>query len=452
MKRGDILTLEVTSAGMNGEGVAKVDGMVVFIDKTLAGEEVKVQISDVKKSFCLAKPIKIIKPSDDRVEPPCSICYKCGGCEMLHINYNRQLQIKRSRVKNCLERECKVAVDVGETVPSPLIEGYRNKIQVPISIQDGKLACGYFAPDSHKVVPFCIQGEGGRCLLNGADMQRILDVFLDYMQSEGVLPYDEATHSGLIRHVVIRNVDGKFAICAAINGNSLPSADALISALKKLGIEFSLYISPNTRRTNVILGDAVKVIYGRENLRGEALGVKYDVSPKSFMQINDGVRDMIYSKVGEIIKDSGISNVVDAYSGIGIMSNIFAKYADKVYAIEIVPQAAANSNELARLNGNEDKIVGICGDCAVELPKLISKLDDVIVVLDPPRKGCDRSVLSSLLTAKPDRIIYISCNPATLARDVNLLLSQYEIQSVTPYDMFPHTKHVETLLTLSRKA
>jgi tRNA/tmRNA/rRNA uracil-C5-methylase (TrmA/RlmC/RlmD family) len=169
------------------------------------------------------------------------------------------------------------------------------------------------------------------------------------------------------------------------------------------------------------------------------------------MQINDDVRDMIYSRVGELIRDSGISNVIDAYSGIGIMSNIFAKYADKVYAIEIVPQAIANSQVLANLNGNSDKIINICGDCAEELPKIVSRLSKSIVVLDPPRKGCDTAVLSALLSALPDQIIYVSCNPATLARDVNLLLDKYEPASITPYDMFPNTKHIETLICLKRK-
>lgn len=451
MQVGDILTVDITSVGMDGEGVAKVDGMVLFVPGTLVGETVKAQITQVKKSFCFAKVIKILVASGDRVEPSCKICFKCGGCETLHIDYARQLEIKRLHVKNCLERECKREFAIDNTVASPRQIGYRNKIQAPISCQDGKLVGGYFAPNSHKVVPFCRQGEGGSCLLNSDGMQAILDLFLDYMSQEGISAYDESKHSGLVRHLVIRKVDGKYAICAVLNGNSLPKSDRLISMLNKLGIEFSLYISPNTRRTNVIMGEKVVTLCGNDALQGEALGVKYLVSPQSFMQINDDVRDMIYSKVGEIIKDSGIPNVIDAYSGIGIMSNIFAKYADKVYAIEIVPQAIANSKVLAQLNGNGDKIINICGDCAQELPKVVSRLDKSIVVLDPPRKGCDGAVLKALLSALPDKIIYVSCNPATLARDVNVLLESYEPVSITPYDMFPNTKHVESLVCLERK-
>ena len=451
MRVGDILTVDITSVGMDGEGVARVDGFVLFVQGALIGESVKVQITQVKKSFCFAKVIKLLIASNDRVTPACKICFKCGGCEMLHIDYDKQLEIKRQNVKNCLEKQCKREFAVDKTVASPKKIGYRNKIQVPISYQEGKLVGGYFAPNSHSIVPFCKQSESGSCLLNSDGMQEILDVFLDYMDNQCITAYDERLHSGLARHIVIRKVDGKFAICVVINGSSLPKYDDLITRLKSLEIEFSLYISPNTRRTNVIMGEKVITLKRDVSMQGEALGVKFLVSPQSFMQINDEVRDMIYSRVGELIRDSGISNVIDAYSGIGIMSNIFAKYADKVYAIEIVPQAIANSQVLANLNGNSDKIINICGDCAEELPKIVSRLSKSIVVLDPPRKGCDTAVLSALLSALPDQIIYVSCNPATLARDVNLLLEKYEPASITPYDMFPNTKHIETLICLKRK-
>ena len=451
MQIGDILTVDITSVGMDGEGVARVDGVVVFVPATLVGEKAKVEIISVKKSFCFAKVIKLLVASPNRVTPLCKICFKCGGCEMLHIDYQKQLEIKRLHVKNCLEKECKREFAVDETVASPKQVGYRNKIQVPIAYQDGKLVGGYFALNSHKVIPFCKQGESGSCLLNSDGMQDILDVFLDFMSSQEITPYDENTHSGLVRHLVIRKVDSKFAICVVINGSSLPKYNIFISMLKGLGVEFSLYISSNTRRTNVIMGDKVIALYGDDTLQGETLGVKYLVSPQSFMQINDDVRDMIYSRVGGIIKSSGIADVIDAYSGIGIMSNIFAKYANRVYAIEIVPQAIANSAVLAKLNNNTDKIVNICGDCAAELPKVVSRLGKSIVVLDPPRKGCDKDVLTALLSALPDQIIYVSCNPSTLARDVNMLLEKYEPSSITPYDMFPNTKHVETLVCLKRK-
>lgn len=447
----DKITVEITSVGMNGEGVARVDGMVVFVPYTLLGEQAIVEITQVKKAYAFGKVIKLLRASEDRARPLCKLCFKCGGCEMQHIKYDTQLAIKRNTVKNCIDRECGIDFPVDSTVPSPDIYGYRNKIQLPISKVDGKIAGGYFASNTHKAVANSVQGEGGGCALNAEGIQLIVDCFLDHIQRFGIEVYDETSHSGLIRHLVVRKVGDKFSVCAVVNGDGLPEYKAFARKMEEAGVNFSLYISSNKKRTNVIMGDTVRLLVGNECVEGDAMGVKYSVSPQSFMQVNDKVRDLIYSRVGEIIKESGISNVIDAYSGIGIMSNIFAAYCDRVYAIEIVEQAVEDARRLAKLNGNGDKIVNICGDCAQRLPELIARMDGSAVVLDPPRKGCDTRVLESLLKAKPDRIIYISCNPATLARDMKYLLSEYEPVSITPYDMFPHTKHIETLVCLKRK-
>ncbi|MDE6189840.1 MAG: 23S rRNA (uracil(1939)-C(5))-methyltransferase RlmD, partial [Clostridia bacterium] len=310
---------------------------------------------------------------------------------------------------------------------------------------------GYFAPNTHVPVASSLRGEGGCCALNSEGIQGVVDAFLEYIDERGISTYDEKSHSGLVRHLVVRKVGETFSICVVVNGDSLPNYKALVKRLEERGYKFSLYISINKKRTNVIMGEKTVTLFGKDTLEGEALGVKFAVSPQSFMQVNDEVRDLIYSKVGEIIKASEIENVVDAYSGIGIMSNIFAGFCEKVYAVEIVKEAVENSKQLAKLNGNSHKIISICGDCARELPPLIARLDKSIVVLDPPRKGCDESVLESILKSMPTKIIYISCNPATLARDIKRLLEKYEIESVTPYDMFPQTKHIETLICLKRK-
>ena len=451
MKVGDKFEVEITSVGMDGEGVARVEGIVIFIPKTLLGERAVVEITQVKKSFAFAKVIKLLTASKDRVQPACPLCYKCGGCEMLHISYPTQLMIKRNNVKTCIDRECNIDCAVDETVASPDIYNYRNKIQLPISRQKGKAIGGYFAPNTHVVVPSSVRSEGGQCVLNGEGIQGIIDIFLKWLDDNNISTYEEKSHSGLVKHLVVRKVCDKFSVCVVVNGDSLPNYKTLVERLQNAGYDFSLCISINKKRTNVILGDKTINLFGDKAVSGEALGVKFEVSLLSFMQINDKVRDLIYSRVGEIIKSSGIQNVIDAYSGIGIMSNIFAKYADKVYAIEIVEDAVKDSVELAKANGNAHKIISILGDCAQELPPLVATLDKSIVVLDPPRKGCDIKVLESLLQAKPTKIIYISCNPATLARDVSHLLSDYGIESITPYDMFPNTKWVETLAVLTRK-
>lgn len=451
MQKKDKYELDIISSGMNGEGIARIDNIVVFVPSVLTGERALVEITDVKKNYAFAKVIKILKPSADRVIPPCKICYKCGGCEMQHIEYGAQLRIKRANVKNCIDKELKSDVFVDETVPSPEIFGYRNKIQLPVATVDGKICAGFFAAGTHKVVPFVCEGEEGSCLLNESGMQGIVSAFLTFVKECGISVYNENSHSGLVRHLVIRKVQDAYAICVVINGKSLPRYERFAKKLEDKGYKFSLYVSLNEKRTNVIMGEKTITLCGADKLRGETLGVVYEVSPESFMQVNDKVRDMIYSRVGEIIKQSKIPNVVDAYSGIGIMSNIFASYAQKVYAIEIVPEAIEDAKKLAALNGNSHKIVNICGDCAEQLPSVIAKLDKSVVVIDPPRKGCDERVLRAMLAASPTKIVYISCNPATLARDLRILSEGYDIKSVTPYDMFPNTKHVETLVCLEKK-
>ena len=448
MKVGDKYTVDITSVGMDGEGVARVEGFVIFVPKTLLGEQALVEITQVKKSYAFAKVIKLLKSSQDRITPPCDICFKCGGCEMLHISYPAQLEIKRNAVKNCLDRECGIDCDVDETVASPDVFNYRNKVQLPISRQRGKAVGGYYAPNTHNIIPSSERGEVGKCVLNEQGIQGIIDIFLQWLDEKNISVYDEKSHSGVVRHLIVRKIGDKFSVCVVVNAESLANYDTLAEKLKNEGYDFSLYISINKKRTNVILGEKTICLYGDEIIVGETLGVKFGVSVPSFMQINDKVRDLIYSRVGKIIEESKIPNVIDAYSGVGIMSNIFAKHAKKVYAVEIVEEAVKDGIALASANNNAEKIQFICGDCARELPPLIASLDKSIVVLDPPRKGCDVRVLDSILQAKPTKIIYVSCNPATLARDVKRLLGNYSIESVTPYDMFPHTKHIETLVCL----
>ena len=230
------------------------------------------------------------------------------------------------------------------------------------------------------------------------------------------------------------------------------SKDKFVKELSKIGINFSFYVSYNTKRTNLIMYNA-NVLYGDNDIKTEILGVKTFVNPMSFMQINDYVRDLIYLKTKELVVANKSKIVVDSYSGVGILTNIIAEIADKVYGIEIVPEATANANQLAKINGKEGKIINICGDSAVELPKLAEKLNntDFITILDPPRKGCDTKVLEGLLKAQPSKIIYISCNPATLARDISILKNTYNISLIQPYDLFPQTSHIETLVCLDRK-
>ena len=457
MKKGDILDIEITSSGMEGEGVTRVDGMVVFVPLCMQGEKVRVMVREVNKKFARATVIKVLEPCADRIYPLCPIFYRCGCCDMQHIRYEKQLEIKKANVEACLYKSLGRKVVVDDVRGDGIIFGYRNKIQVPLAKVAGKVVAGYYKGNTHDVVPFGerVREDLGACVMYERGMQDMLDAFLSYANDIGLDCYDERKKTGFLRHFVARKVGNKYAVVVVGNGKKLPVEKKLITALTNTGREFSLYFDSNTKNTNVIMSPDIRVIYGEERLEADVLGVRAKVSPLSFMQINDGVRDMIYDRVASMIKDGDEKVVIDAYSGAGVLTNVLAKSADKVYGIEIVKEAVADADELTEDCGNTDKVKNICGDCAEELPPLAEKLREegikFSVVLDPPRKGCDEKVLDAIKSAKPDNVYYISCNPATLARDLARLDTDYEILSVSPYDMFPETKHVETLVSLRRK-
>ncbi len=454
MKLKDIVELNIESIGMDGEGVAKVDGIVIFVDGALLGETIKAQVIEVKKNFARAKVIKVLSPSKERIEPLCPIFFRCGGCDLQHVNYEYQLKVKKSNIKNCIDRACKIDSQVNDVVYGKDRFGYRNKEQIPIRKVDGKAMAGFYKQGTHTFVPFEKSKDStlGDCPLHNSQMQAFLDVIVSYINKEKVSTYDEKTNTGLIRHVVIRQIGSAFSICLVINGNSIPSSEKLVNQLKELSVPFNLYISINKKQTNVILGDELKCIYGNEKIEGEALGVKFSVNPYSFLQINDEIRDKIYTQVCDELEKEDNPVVLDLYSGIGILSNVMAKHSKKVIGIEIVKEAVEDANKLAVINGNAN-IENICDDVARALPNVVDKLkgEKTFVVIDPPRKGCDERVLQSIVDVKPDKIIYISCNPATLARDLVKLIDKYAIDSITPYDMFPQTKHVETVCLLTKK-
>ncbi len=467
MQKGDVLELTIESVGMDGEGVAKQDGMVIFVPFTLVGEVVKCEVTFVKKSFAKAKVIKLIKGAEDRVQPLCPHFRKCGGCDMQHITYLKQLDIKRENVKNCFKKYAGEQVQVNEVIPSDNVFYYRNKAQFPLFEKDGKVCLGFYKEKTHEFVKI------DKCYLLSDWCDKFTQSFLKVANELKLSCYNEKTHSGLLRHLVLRKLNDVVSVTVVVNSKKFNYTDKFVKELSKIGIKFSFYVSHNTDKTNLIMSNAYN-LYGDKDIKTDILGITTFVNPMSFMQINDYIRDKIYTKVSELVGDSNSKIVIDAYSGVGVLTNILAQCADKVYGIEIVPQAVQNADQLAEINGNQNKIVNICGDSAVELPKLADKIrgelmnvqnngqttssvnskqlnDSFTVVLDPPRKGCDTQVLESLLKAQPNKIIYISCNPATLARDVAILKHNYQLSLIQPYDMFPQTSHIETLVCLDRK-
>lgn len=561
MRIGDVIEADVDGSGMNGEGVAHVDGFAVFIPYTLIGERVRAKLTLVKKSFAVGKVIKLLKQSPKRVNPICPQFFNCGGCDLMHINQELHKKIKRDNVINTLRKTAHIQPKVDETVCVGDALYYRNKVQLPIGLIDGKVTLGYYKEGTHTLVPF------SKCYLHGEWADKIIDCFVRFANSNRLSVYNEKTGKGLLRHLVMRNLNGAICIVVVVNGDKLPNYDRLITELAKHFEGFSLFININTRSTNVIVSDNYIRLFGKNTIDFQLCNVKCELSPKSFMQVNTAVAERIYSDVEKVIADMGSVNVIEGYSGIGILSNILAGKAKSVTCVEIVPEAVANADYTAKLNNNSEKIRNICADAAVELPKLINSLggrvhemrlydnyleaiidgnnehelrlndskrqqvkvgdrirftgvqggktvvvevtsrgeyhsfaqtfdnnadffrgvdrdewikscydiytheqeeelgavifglklldietqSKVAVVLDPPRKGCDAGIIDALINTPPDKILYISCNPATLARDISALAQTFEVSRVTPYDMFPMTKHIETLVCLSRK-
>ena len=465
-KQDDIVTLEISGYGASGEGISKKDGFTFFVPFALVGETVNAKITHVnKKGLVFATLKEIINESELRVKPPCNRFTRCGGCDMMHIDYNKQLDIKKDNVVNLLRKNAGIDFPVDETVPCSSPYAYRNKIQLPFGEVNGKVAVGFFKENTHKIVSIT------KCFLHGNWVEELIEVFLDFANRNKLTAYNDVTKKGLLRHMVARKVDGQYCIVVVTNNADLPKAKELCKLLRdKIGDNFALYVSVKNTHDNVILGNSMKVIKSRE-IEIDILGIKCEINPYSFLQLNNEIRDKIYSRViDDIMARSAEPIVIDAYAGVGALGAVMAKRGATVYNIEIVQEAIKDGEKLALKNGVSEKVTNICGDASVVLPELIkqvlgnindnlcalksSKHRLISIILDPPRKGCDERVLNAIkkLNCEYD-LYYISCNPATLTRDLKVLCEdeKIKIKSITPYDMFPQTKHVETLVCLSKK-
>lgn len=443
MKKNEQYVVIIENLGANGEGVAKIDNLTIFIPFALEGEKVKVQILKVLKNFAYAKVIEVLQPSNLRVEPKCPVFKRCGGCQLQHLDYNAQLAFKQKLVQNNLNKFGNIIVNVNNCVGSNLEYGYRNKLQLPIGEINGKVVAGFYALSSHRIIPITA------CPIMDNFATNLICIVLKYIDISGEKAYN-TMQTGNLRHLVARCVDNKLILCLVTKSGKIKSPQILIDLLSKEFKNFSLYVNKNDSTSNVILGETFTLLYGEKELLLTNFNVEYKVSPQSFMQVNSYIQNKIYQAVLDKIDVNSV--VIDAYSGAGLLSAIVSKKARQVYGIEIVPQATNNAKELAKSN-NITNIKSICGDCAIELPILVQNLknQDLTIILDPPRKGCDSKVIQSIMDVLPKKIIYISCNSATLARDLKPLMQAYKIESITPYDMFPQTCHVETLAFLVKK-
>ena len=436
MKKNDILEVKIIDVGINGEGIAKIDNFVIFVPFALTDEVVRVQLLKVNKNYAYAKLIDILTPSKDRVTPLCPVFKKCGGCNLQHSTYENQLIIKQHIVDTTLRKMLKSKFNVLPTFASPKKYAYRNKMQFPITNN----GIGMYAFNSHRLIPL------EKCPLSEDWCQKLITIIHQYIKLSGISTYNEETGSGVLRNVLARVTENNIMITIVCNG--IPThLDILADLIQREFINFGLYYNINKDRTNRILGNEFIHISGIKEQLCEDFNIKHTLLPLSFAQINKDVQNAIYSKALELV-DKEI--VIDAYSGAGLLSAILSKKAEYVYGIEIVKQATENANTLKQLN-NISNVTNINGDCAIELPKLIQSLPPCTVILDPPRKGCDKKVIDAILDNEPSKIIYISCNPASLARDLSYLESNYDIRLIQPYDMFPQTKHIETLVFLTKK-
>lgn len=436
-------TVTITAQGTNGEGITHIDDYTIFIPDTISGDEIITKITKLNKSYGFGKLIKIITPSPDRVIPPCPDFYKCGGCQIMHMSYDSQCNFKTKLVHDALSRIGGIECDV-KFNPAPSPERYRNKMVFPFSV-DGNW--GFYSARTHNVV----QLED--CLLGDNLNKDILNCVRDFYKEEKLPFYNEEKHTGILRRVFTRvsAKTGEMMVVISQNGKTIPHRERLIFNLRQISDRItSVILNINDKKTNLVLGDKNITIYGKDTLEDDLLGYSYEISPHSFFQINHAQTEKLYEKALEFADIKETSVVYDLYCGIGTISLSAAKYAKKVIGIEIVPDAIKNANENAKRN-NITNAEFYCGAAENIAPKLLKQGDSPeVVILDPPRKGSDEKTLSAIINASPERIVYVSCNPATLARDVKYLSENgYELTKAEAFDLFPNTTHVESVVLLS---
>ena len=472
--KNDCVELTIEDIGVSGEGIGKVDGYTLFVKDTVIGDVVRVKIMKAKKNYGYARLMNIIKPSKDRVEPACPIARQCGGCQIQAMNYNAQLKYKQKLVKDNLLRiggltegaDYEMCEILGMDTPFR----YRNKAQYPVGEdKDGNIVMGFYAGHTHSIIA-CPDDD---CMLGHSDNTFILNAVKEWMKEYRVRAYNENIHKGTVRHVLIRtgyHTDEVMVCLVTKKMLRKEAADGLVKAIQKLKLNVaSLVVNINKEDTNVILGKECITLYGRPYIEDYIGDIKFQISPLSFYQVNPKQTEVLYNKALEFAGLKGNESVWDMYCGIGTISLFLAKKAGKVYGVEIVPQAIEDAKNNAKIN-NIDNAEFFVGKAEEVVPAFYKKQTGVqsdndstdskeydmtrpdVVVVDPPRKGCDKKLLDTIVSMTPDRIVYVSCDSATLARDLKLLVEYgYKVEKVQPVDQFGNTVHVETVVLLSHK-
>ncbi len=445
--KNEIYETVITDYTSEGQGVAHVEGCAVFIPNAIAGEKVRVRIELARKTWAAGKIVEILEKSPHRVNRECPVAKLCGGCDFWHMSYTEEARLKANRVRSCLNRMAGENLEELKILGAPDCHGYRNKAQYPVAQKKGRSYAGFFKAGTHEVV------ENRRCLILPAETDAVKDAVMDYVNQFRISVYDEAAHKGLLRHIYVRRgvVSGQVLVCLVCNGDKLPRAEELLKRLQKIPGFTTLVLSVNTRKGNAVLGDRFITLHGPGYIEDTLCGLTFRLSPRSFYQVNHHQAQRLYQAA---IEQAGITKedlVLDLYCGVGTITLAMASAAGRVIGVELIPHAVEDAKDNAKRNGieNAEFFCGDAGQAALELEKQGVKPD--VVVVDPPRKGLNADTIEALHRMSPRRIVYVSCDPATLARDVALMKERgYCLKNAIAADLFPRCSHVETVVTLVR--
>ena len=449
-KKNDLVTVKIEDMGHNGEGIGKAEGYTLFIKDAVIGDTVEAKVMKAKKNYGYARLMQVLEPSPYRVEPKCPCARACGGCQLQFLSYEKQLEFKKNKVQGNLERIGgfhNLAIDKVIGMETPF--RYRNKAQYPVGKnKDGEIITGFYAGRTHSII------SNQDCYLGAEVNQEILKQVLAYMEENHVEPYEEESGKGLVRHILIRNGfrTGEIMVCLIINGKLLPKAEKLIERLQTIKGMTSISLNVNTKRNNVILGEEIQGLWGQAYISDYIGNIKFEISPLSFYQVNPVQTEKLYATALEYAELTGKETVWDLYCGIGTISLFLAQKAKQVYGVEIVPPAIEDAKRNARINQIENAEFYV-GKAEEVLPEKYEKegIRADVIVVDPPRKGCDGALIETMLSMKPERIVYVSCDSATLARDLKVLCEkEYQVEKVAVCDMFGNTVHVETVVLMSK--
>lgn len=452
INKNDILQLTIIDVSSDGLGIGKSDGYVLFVSSAFVGDVVEVKVVKTLKNYGFAIITKILSPSPDRTPSDCSVFGKCGGCSFRHISYPAECSLKEKWVRDAMERIGGITVPVSPLLPSPSVNNYRNKAQFPAALdQNGDIDFGFYSKRSHRLINF-----ENHCKLHPDIFFDVVSAVKEYCKLSGITVYNETLHSGILRHLFIRYAEatGEIMVCLVINGKNIPREKLLISCLTSAIPNIkSIVLNINTKKSNEILGTKCKILWGSPYISDILCGNRLNISPLSFYQVNRSCSELLYNTAFDLAELSEKDTLLDLYCGIGSIGLSAANRVNSVIGVEIVPDAI----EDAKLNAAQNNISNarfICADAKVAAASFLNEgLSPSIVVIDPPRKGCDEEVLNSITSMAPDRILMISCNPSTAARDAKSLSALgYSVKKIQPVDMFPRTTHVETIVILCKES